>query len=410
MAQTHYISIVNSKGTATDDDTSANVSVAGVTDANLMHIVEDYVVQAGVVDRDNDCVVTQQAVADMTVLCSAGTAYVVSSTWTQNSNAIRFYRDVCTVGATGSELTITANSSGSTRYDLICVKVDTTVIGAGTVDDTGSNVCSYVVVTGTPGATIAATIAAMPADHLLLALVTVVDSETEITSAEITDYRVQALIDGSMITDWIPAGHTFTRTGNYTFTVPKDWTSRYRAGTRIKYTDTAGDDYGVVISSSFGSGVTTVTMATNNDYAMAAGAITLPYYSYCPSPNGYPGWFDYTPVYGGIGSLAFTVTTDRVHQFSINGNVCNLEIVVIGTTSGTDGTSIGVTVPVAMYPNNAGYHGSGTNTYGHAGGTYKSGIWYNTTSTQVGISAYDYSNWGLGAGRAFFLALGYRIA
>src|SRR5690606_28164093 len=85
-------------------------------------------------------------------------------------------------------LTFSANSSGSTRIDLICIKVDTTVTDANP-DNTG--VASLVVVEGTPGAGVPAT----PANHIALYQVTIANGETEITDAEVTDVREEAVLN-----------------------------------------------------------------------------------------------------------------------------------------------------------------------------------------------------------------------
>src|SRR5690606_19243390 len=76
----------------------------------------------------------------------------------------------------------------STRIDLIAIKVDTTVTDANP-DNTG--VASLVVVEGTPGAGVPAT----PANHIALYQVTIVNGETEITDAEVTDVREEAVLN-----------------------------------------------------------------------------------------------------------------------------------------------------------------------------------------------------------------------
>lgn len=287
MAQTHYISIVNSKGEATDDDTAANITVAGVTDANLSHFSEDYIAQAGVVDLDSDCKVTAQGTPDMTVNCAAGTAYILNSSWTQNSNSIKYYRDICTVGASGSELEISSNASGSTRYDKICLKVDTTVISGGTVDNTGSNVCSYVVVEGTAGSGVPAT----PSDHLCLATITVADGETEITSGEITDKRVRAYV-----VDWQPVNDSLSYSDATTYsntnttysgeiTVGTGAANRYHVGQKITFSQsTDGVKYGIITKVAD----TTITVFLGTDYDFDNETITSVMVSSAKSPQGFP--------------------------------------------------------------------------------------------------------------------------
>lgn len=87
--------------------------------------------------------------------------------------------------------------------------------------------------------------------------------------------------------------HTWTRTGNHSFTVSGDVTAVYRKGTKVRYKDGGGSyEYGVILSSSHSAGTTTVTLAANTDYAMAAATITDRYLSYVADPEGFPQWFN----------------------------------------------------------------------------------------------------------------------
>jgi len=88
---------------------------------------------------------------------------------------------------------------------------------------------------------------------------------------------------------------TWTRTGNHTFTVAGDVTTKYRKNTKVRYKDGGSYEYGVIGSSSYSSPNTTVTLITNDDYAMAAASITDRYLSYVDNPEGFPDWFNFTP-------------------------------------------------------------------------------------------------------------------
>lgn len=79
-------------------------------------------------------------------------------------------------------LAISSNASGSTRYDIVCMKVDTTV----DPDTQADNMCSLVIVEGTGGAGVPAT----PSNHLKLAEVEVANGASSISDSEITDTRV----------------------------------------------------------------------------------------------------------------------------------------------------------------------------------------------------------------------------
>lgn len=94
---------------------------------------------------------------------------------------------------------------------------------------------------------------------------------------------------------WQSAGETWTYASASTFTVSGDQTSKYAAGTRLKFTQTMVK-YAVVVSSSYSSPNTTVTIAVNTDYTIEDTAISANYYSYAGNPVGYPKYFNYSPT------------------------------------------------------------------------------------------------------------------
>jgi hypothetical protein len=147
----------------------------------------------GVVDLAGDhLLVHENDPVGMSVIVDPGIGYIPNSDFSElDGDSIKFWEAVVTEA---EELEISANTSGSTRIDLICLKLDTAV----EPDEFASNIATLVVVEGTPGAGAPAT----PDDHLLLAQVEVVNGETEIEDASITDERTQLLIKE----DFIPGG------------------------------------------------------------------------------------------------------------------------------------------------------------------------------------------------------------
>jgi hypothetical protein len=145
---------------------------------------------------------------------------------------------------------------------------------------------------------------------------------------------------------WIEISATWTRTGNHTFTVSGDVTATYRTGTRVRYKDGGAYEYGVVQSSSYSAPNTTVTLATNDDYAMAAATITDTAISYIENPEGYPHWFNYTPTGSASGSMTYTVTTINRAKFAVSGRRCDVSIYVVGTTGGTASNTLYLTYPI----------------------------------------------------------------
>jgi len=177
MART--VRLINGKGDWTDTPPT------GASDADLYQLANDFVVQGGVIDKEGgDALVEELDTPDLGVKIAPGTIYVPNSTWAANTTEPKFYQ---VVGDAEEELEIASNSSGSTRIDLICQKVDKIT----TPNDDASNVSPLVVVQGTPGAGAPA----LPSDHTLLATVTVEDGATEILDADIEDEREQVYLE-----------------------------------------------------------------------------------------------------------------------------------------------------------------------------------------------------------------------
>ena len=163
-------------------------TTTGMMAADHMGYANDFVGRAGVVKMSTDFIVAQRlAGANMSVDVSVGTAYVLNSSWTANSNTHTRYWSVindATVNAV-----IGANASGNPRIDIITLKVDT----AATPDGNASNVGSIYVTAGTPAASPVAP--ATPSNHLLLANVAVANGAVSIVTANITDKRVSVYLD-----------------------------------------------------------------------------------------------------------------------------------------------------------------------------------------------------------------------
>jgi hypothetical protein len=109
---------------------------------------------------------------------------------------------------------------------------------------------------------------------------------------------------GSIAEDgWIAAGETWTFDAadapTFTFKITgSDLTAKYTPGTKLKLTHSAAVKYFIVTASAFAAGDTTVTVYGGTDYTLAAGAITLPFFSRMKGPAGFP-----------LSSAKWTVTT-----------------------------------------------------------------------------------------------------
>lgn len=128
-------------------------------------------------------VVQRAAGANLSVDVGAGQAYVQRDAYVDNDNTQKYWHVINTATV---NVPVDSNSSGSTRIDKICIKVDT----AATPDGPASNVATIIAVKGTPGAGAPAT----PDNHLVLAEVTIADSDTSIGTGDIADSRTHVSV------------------------------------------------------------------------------------------------------------------------------------------------------------------------------------------------------------------------
>lgn len=131
--------------------------------------------------------VTAQGTPDMTVAVAAGVAYVTATPTSQNSQTLRV-RNTASTNAT-----ISANSSGSTKYDWVYIKVDASKAATPAVnaDDVATIVTSRSSSNTTDNGT-------PPTYGTLLAIVTVANGASSITSGNITPKRTRAVAVGGI--------------------------------------------------------------------------------------------------------------------------------------------------------------------------------------------------------------------
>lgn len=165
------------------------------------------------------------------------------------------------------------------------------------------------------------------------------NSDTKIASQKAVKTYVTASIPAANTDGWITVADTWVYASASTFTIAGvDRTAIYTKGTRLKFTQTTAK-YAVVVASSFSTN-TTVTIAVNTDYVIANAAISSPYYSYQENPQGYPGWFNYTPTWAGFSA---NPTYSNI-RFNIIGNIC--KTVAQASGNGTsNGTSMTMSLP-----------------------------------------------------------------
>jgi len=175
---------------------------------------------------------------------------------------------------------------------------------------------------------------------------------------------------------WVKTSDTWTYASASTFLVSGDVTTRYTAGTRLKFSQTTVK-YGTVASSSYSAPNTTVTIIVNTDHVLANAAITLPSYPYAASPQGYPSWFSYTPTFGGLSGGTLTNAL-----FSVVGKNMNIRFTYTLTGANVSG-SVSLSPPTATASYGAAGNGIiGNAKYGDTGSIdyYGPVVWSTTTA------------------------------
>lgn len=151
---------------------------------------------------------------------------------------------------------------------------------------------------------------------------------------------------------WIARAETWTRTGNHTFTVAGDVTAVFRKGLKVRYKDGGSYEYGVIASSTYSAPNTTVTLITNTDYAMAAGAVTDTALSPVENPEGFPAYFNYTPPLAGGGSMTIASSTINFARWWVVKDVCHFAVDIDVSFGGTANARFDVSLPVtALFAN-----------------------------------------------------------
>jgi Concanavalin A-like lectin/glucanases superfamily len=181
-----------------------------------------------------------QGTPDMTIAVTAGSLYMSATPSGQGSQKFRVRLSA------NQNVTISANSTGSTKYDWVYVKIDPTTAAAPNLagDDVGTLVTSRSSSISTDDGT-------PPTYGYCIAKVTVANGASTITNANITDARSQTQVTAATdTTGWVsgtlPAVSSVTHNGNRSYDVVFASTvaSTLSPGMRVKGTKTvAGNGY-----------------------------------------------------------------------------------------------------------------------------------------------------------------------
>lgn len=152
-----------------------------------------------------------------------------------------------------------------------------------------------------------------------------------VTAAE-WNTMLQAIgLNGVTVPGWVDAQSAWVYVSAASFkVVGADVTNRYTVGTKLSCTDAAATKYFYVVSSAYAASDTTVTITGGADYALAGGAITNPRFSYVANPQGFPGFFNFTP-----GQTGWVAGVSLITSFTVQGRACFFYYKVEGTGTGT---------------------------------------------------------------------------
>lgn len=184
---------------------------------------------------------------------------------------------------------------------------------------------------------------------------------------------------------WINAFETWTYASATSFTVSGDRTTVFRAGTKLKMTNSTVK-YFFVSSSSYSAPNTTVNLISNASYSLANAAITSNYWSYSCNPQGFPVSMSLNTItYTTSGSAFTNAPTTSGAIFWCEGNVIFFQIkFVSNATSGGTGfiyaTLTGMPTPSLTYPACFGINPTDMKTLS---------AYYDHVNTRFIISLYD---------------------
>lgn len=186
------------------------------------------------------------------------------------------------------------------------------------------------------------------ASHVNALQTSVVNIETElgITPSGAYDDVADRLdaIEGSINGNWVNDTDTWTYASATSFTISGDKTGEFARGTKIKLTQTTVK-YFQVLSASYSSPNTTITVTGGTGYTLANAAITNTYYSNMDLAPGFAsnGILDWSGT-SGLNVQGFSGTPTQNAGFRLIGAWVIMYINITGTSNATSMTA---TLPIA---------------------------------------------------------------
>lgn len=287
-------------GGSNSHQTTAEDLNAYATDFVTQGVVGTITANSGSGGTGSFCV-NADGTPDMGVTVLAGQAYVSGTPSTQNSQVLR-----ARMTSNYTAYTINANSSGSTKYDWVYLKLDATKANtpALAADDVltlyTSRSSSNSSDNGSP-----------PTYGILLAVVTVANGASSITNSNITDRRTQALIGAA---------------ANSLNTYQSESTYDYVASGLVWTADSAGS----TLNASLTSGVVYISGARNTVSAVSGRAFTASKDTY----------IDVLYSSTGAGTLVYTEVANNAASPALAASSVRIGIIVTGVANIASAASI----------------------------------------------------------------------
>lgn len=224
------------RGGTNNHETTSEEANAIATDFIAEGIVDAVGNTSGVAPMTGGFSVAAQGTPDMTVAVSSGVAYVEGTPSSQNTQVFRVKNSAST------NVTISANSSGSTKYDWLYISLDATKL-----NDPNSAADDVATLTTSRSSSASTDDGTPPTYGYPLAVITVANGATSITNSMIRDIRVQAAVSAGASTSastWTDTGYapgTVTYNGNRSYSLVfsnTDLTGFLSNGMRLKLTRT----------------------------------------------------------------------------------------------------------------------------------------------------------------------------
>ena len=224
------------RGGTNNHETTSEEANAIATDFIAEGIVDAVGNTSGVAPMTGGFAVAAQGTPDMTVAVSSGVAYVEGTPSSQNAQVFRVKNSA------SENVTISANSSGSTKYDWLYISLNAT-----NLNDPNSAADNVATLTTSRSSSASTDDGTPPTYGYPLAVITVANGATSITNSMIRDVRVQAAVSAGASTSastWTDTGYapgTVTYNGNRSYSLVfsnTDLTGFLSNGMRVKLTRT----------------------------------------------------------------------------------------------------------------------------------------------------------------------------